>query len=293
MREREKLIIKSAMKCFAERGYYQTSIQQIADEASMAKGSIYNYFGSKEQLLLEIFQHHYENLFLALEEMDKEQMSARECFEKQLSFIFVDASNKLDFVIMQTREQVAKVNQEIYQYVAGVRKRLFRWYTKRLLDVYGESIHPFSVDLAAMLEGMVREYMFFILVGKKTADIHDLGEFFLVRMDYLVISFKETGDSGRLKQAYIDEPQKQAGNRKQLVKKAIQQIDEIDSTAFLPEDSKKLQRSLLSLREEALKESPNDVVLSGLILYLKTFDQKYLLNKVDSIEEALQQAQLL
>jgi TetR/AcrR family fatty acid metabolism transcriptional regulator len=42
---------------FAERGYHQTPIDSVAEKAGVAKGTIYNYFSSKEELLRALIQH--------------------------------------------------------------------------------------------------------------------------------------------------------------------------------------------------------------------------------------------
>jgi AcrR family transcriptional regulator len=44
----------AAARLFAERGYDQTSVPDLARELGLATGSLYHYFGSKEQLLIEI-----------------------------------------------------------------------------------------------------------------------------------------------------------------------------------------------------------------------------------------------
>jgi AcrR family transcriptional regulator len=44
----------AAAKLFAEHGYDQTSVPDLARELGLATGSLYHYFGSKEQLLIEI-----------------------------------------------------------------------------------------------------------------------------------------------------------------------------------------------------------------------------------------------
>ncbi len=55
LREERKLqIIKTACKLFAERGYYNTTIPDIARELGMSVGNLYNYFSSKEELAKEI-----------------------------------------------------------------------------------------------------------------------------------------------------------------------------------------------------------------------------------------------
>src|SRR6266446_8338311 len=50
-RKREALLI-SALALFAERGYEQTSIEDIAHHAGVAVGSFYQHFASKRQILL-------------------------------------------------------------------------------------------------------------------------------------------------------------------------------------------------------------------------------------------------
>ena len=47
-------IQEAALELFARNGYHNTSISQIAKEAGVSKGLLYNYFASKEVLLKEI-----------------------------------------------------------------------------------------------------------------------------------------------------------------------------------------------------------------------------------------------
>jgi len=49
---RRKDIALAAIELFAERGFESTSIRQIAEAAGIGKGSIYEYFESKEVLIL-------------------------------------------------------------------------------------------------------------------------------------------------------------------------------------------------------------------------------------------------
>jgi AcrR family transcriptional regulator len=44
----------AALELFARQGYHSTSISQIAKEAGVSKGLLYNYFASKEVLLEDI-----------------------------------------------------------------------------------------------------------------------------------------------------------------------------------------------------------------------------------------------
>lgn len=49
--KRRNEIAETALELFAKRGYHNTSIRNIADEAGVSKGLMYNYFESKEALL--------------------------------------------------------------------------------------------------------------------------------------------------------------------------------------------------------------------------------------------------
>jgi AcrR family transcriptional regulator len=52
--EKKQLIMEAALELFAEDGYAHTSIEQIAKQAGVAKGLIYAYFESKDDLLYQI-----------------------------------------------------------------------------------------------------------------------------------------------------------------------------------------------------------------------------------------------
>lgn len=57
IRENKKsLILETALTLFAENGYHTTSISSIAKKAGISKGLLYNYFESKEELLIEILE---------------------------------------------------------------------------------------------------------------------------------------------------------------------------------------------------------------------------------------------
>lgn len=49
-------ILETAMRHFADRGYHAARIEDIATELSIAKGSVFQHFGSKEGLFLAAYQ---------------------------------------------------------------------------------------------------------------------------------------------------------------------------------------------------------------------------------------------
>lgn len=48
-------LLGAATRLFAERGYEGTSVQEIVATAGVTKGAMYHYFGSKDDLLYEVY----------------------------------------------------------------------------------------------------------------------------------------------------------------------------------------------------------------------------------------------
>lgn len=55
--ERRRQILKCAVKVFARSNYKSTLVADIAAEAGIAEATVYKYFGTKEQIFLEILEN--------------------------------------------------------------------------------------------------------------------------------------------------------------------------------------------------------------------------------------------
>lgn len=61
-KERREQIINVAASLFESDGYHSTSMEQIADKVGIVKASLYYYFDSKEQLLVELHEEMMSSL---------------------------------------------------------------------------------------------------------------------------------------------------------------------------------------------------------------------------------------
>src|SRR5712691_3581812 len=60
-------ILRAAIDVFAQNGYFNAKVAEIARAAGVADGTIYLYFDGKEDLLISIFRDHTRNYLQSLE----------------------------------------------------------------------------------------------------------------------------------------------------------------------------------------------------------------------------------
>ena len=54
--EKRRLIIDGAIKVFKKKGYHKATIREIAKEAKISPGSVYDYFHSKDDVLISFLK---------------------------------------------------------------------------------------------------------------------------------------------------------------------------------------------------------------------------------------------
>ena len=69
MKETKNLIIRTAKKLFAKNGLTDTTMDDVAKEAHIGKGTIYHYFESKEQVYCLIIEQDMEEIKIELEKI--------------------------------------------------------------------------------------------------------------------------------------------------------------------------------------------------------------------------------
>lgn len=69
--EKRPLILQAATEVFAEQGFAAVTVAEIADHAGIGKGTVYEYFSSKDELLFAVFEWINERIFERIsEELD-------------------------------------------------------------------------------------------------------------------------------------------------------------------------------------------------------------------------------
>ncbi|WP_425446206.1 TetR/AcrR family transcriptional regulator [Dethiothermospora halolimnae] len=70
--ERREKILDSALDVFSQNGYYKSKIEDIAKEAGIGKGTVYEYFESKKNLFQELviytLDRYFEDIYKIIEQ---------------------------------------------------------------------------------------------------------------------------------------------------------------------------------------------------------------------------------
>lgn len=83
-------IIQESILLFDQKGFSNTSIQDIADVLNVTKGTFYYYFSSKEQLLMDIHLDYIEDLLKRQEEIVQQEGSYREKLQDMVHLLLAD-----------------------------------------------------------------------------------------------------------------------------------------------------------------------------------------------------------
>jgi TetR/AcrR family transcriptional regulator, cholesterol catabolism regulator len=68
-KKRDREVLDAAARVFYERGYSDASVQDVADELGILKGSLYHYIETKEDLLFRLLQETHDEIYEILEEV--------------------------------------------------------------------------------------------------------------------------------------------------------------------------------------------------------------------------------
>jgi AcrR family transcriptional regulator len=70
-------IVSAALKLFRRQGYHATSMQDLAEEVGILKGSLYHHIASKEQLLVAVLEDYVSEVHARVREVVRSQLPAR------------------------------------------------------------------------------------------------------------------------------------------------------------------------------------------------------------------------
>jgi len=86
--QKKKHIMQAALKIFSRKGYSPTALDEVAQEAGIAKGTLYLYFKDKEDLMYNTLMSVHDGLKERMMEVIAEDMPPLEILEKIALIMF-------------------------------------------------------------------------------------------------------------------------------------------------------------------------------------------------------------
>jgi TetR/AcrR family transcriptional regulator, fatty acid metabolism regulator protein len=140
--DKHQRILDAAVKVFADKGFFQSKVSEIAREAGVADGTVYLYFKSKDDLLISIFEVKMREAVARFREAALEEADARSRLQCLI---------RMHLAEFQSNPHLAAV----FQVELRQSQRFMREYAKSELKEYLDLIG--EVVQRGQEEGMFRE----------------------------------------------------------------------------------------------------------------------------------------
>jgi len=161
-------ILKTAMRLFANRGFHETSMSEVARDAGVSKALIFWHFKTKEELFVAVLNRLLEPYYIDFAEeaaaMD-ERAQIRKLVEFYLLFVRDNASSVRFFLSQMLRDQ------RLSDSLSGQVLQLYSGYRSMLVELIGRAqqkglcMRRFAAEgvagfILSMLNGFLVEYLF-------------------------------------------------------------------------------------------------------------------------------------
>jgi len=182
MNDRKRHVIEKAHQLFIEKGFQATSIQDILEYSGISKGTFYNYFSSKNQLLMDIFKTAFRKM-----EIDRNGLlhgqdpGDPEIFISQIEFQM--NANRENKIVPLFEEVFFSGDKELKQFIEVGQMKILRWFSDRLGDITDEICRPYLLDAAIMLNGILLQNIRFHRKAKSdAASLHPVVQYSVNRI---------------------------------------------------------------------------------------------------------------
>ena len=161
-------ILKAAMQLFANRGFHETSMSEVAREAHVSKALIFWHFKTKEELFVAVLNRLLEPYFIDFAEeaavMD-ERAQIEKLVESYLSFVRDNASSVRFFLAQMLHDQrlSESLNDQVLKLYSGYRAMLVELIgSAQQKGICTRRTAPESAAafLLSALNGLLIEYLF-------------------------------------------------------------------------------------------------------------------------------------
>jgi TetR/AcrR family fatty acid metabolism transcriptional regulator len=128
--EKYQKILEAAVKVFADRGFFQSTVSQIAKEAGVADGTIYLYFKNKDDILVQFYEYKTSQVFEQFRQAVEQSMNAEQKLRSLVRTHLEEFQKDINMAIVYQAE--THQHQRLAQ---DVIKQIFKMYREIITEV--------------------------------------------------------------------------------------------------------------------------------------------------------------
>jgi AcrR family transcriptional regulator len=149
--DKRRQILDAAVRVFARQGFHTCRVSDIADEAGVAYGLVYHYFGSKEEVLDTLFLERWDVLLEAIAHVDNRRGAARDKLYAVAGFIIDSYRHDPDLMKVIIVEVTRAANSFGARHLAKIREAY-----NRIADIVrgAQADGSFRTDIAPEFAAM-------------------------------------------------------------------------------------------------------------------------------------------
>lgn len=273
MTDKKREIMQSAIHLFSEKSYFSTSMQEIANDCGISKGSLYKFFDSKEELLIEVIEHNRRKMLQRAMNVNLDSaLSAKERLIEKIVVQMEDFRENKDFMIMLFRALPAHDNQRIPELMKRIKATMLNWHKECLREAFGSKVEPYVWDLALMFQGALKEYLSLTVHEHKDIDIQRAARFIVERFDTMIRHTEDTEPvlSPQLVEEFEEykmglEPK----SPEEQLDRLLEEINrKIGNLLVSKQDQQELYSAVESLHKEIHERAPRKFLIKALLLLL-------------------------
>lgn len=267
MDAKKKRIIETAIPLFAKKGVHATSIQEISDAAGMAKGTLYLYFKSKDDLFHSSLLHILEQMETLTNTPQADVNKPRESLVRHLARLIRFALDYRDFFLMLLNERVTINEDELHCKMAEQRSVQLQRLCAHVRSIYDEKAEPYVLDAASMIQAVVTQYCVHALLDGVPIDAEQLAVFVVNRVDEWIHGMIRKGEKPVLRDPSILYADRNDAVRRSAFKEEVRMLKEALLTSPLMASER--EEGLLYaqvLENELRKPEPVSAVVQGILL---------------------------
>jgi AcrR family transcriptional regulator len=126
-RNRRQDVLEAAIRVFHKKGYASASIQDVAEEVGVLKGSLYHYIDSKEDLLARIFEDsagHFTEMLDEADGIDERPVERLRSFGRNCSLWYLRNIERVAIYATEWKHLTGKRRKEVVKIRAAYEQRL-------------------------------------------------------------------------------------------------------------------------------------------------------------------------